>query len=108
MVEIIPSGKNFLSIKFVKMLGKKGLICPLTENDLPVLEGIRDGVNAFAGPQVIHLDLTNRCNLNCIACWCNSPFIFDKGMDPDTRKKYLSRETRTSDNRRSPFATFRR
>jgi len=75
MVKMIPGGKNFLSTKFVKMLGKKGLICPLTENDLPVLEGIRDGVNAFSGPQVIHLDLTNLCNLNCIACWCQSPLL---------------------------------
>jgi len=67
--------KSYLSKKFVKMIWEKGLLCPLSEKDFPVLEGIRDGVKAFAGPQVIHLDLTNRCNLNCIACWCKSPLL---------------------------------
>lgn len=75
MVEAIPKGKNLLSKQIINIMVKKGLNCPLTENDLPALEGIRDGVTAFAGPQIIHMDLTNRCNLNCIACWCQSPLL---------------------------------
>jgi MoaA/NifB/PqqE/SkfB family radical SAM enzyme len=47
----------------------------------------------YTGPWHVQIDLTNQCNNDCIACWCNSPFISDKGMDPDTRKKFLSRET---------------
>ena len=75
MVEAIPKGKNLLSKQIINIMVRKGLNCPLTENDLPALEGIRDGVTAFAGPQIIHMDLTNRCNLNCIACWCQSPLL---------------------------------
>ena len=78
------------------MLGKKGLICPLTENDLPVLEGIRDGVNAFSGPQVIHLDLTNRCNLNCIACWCQSPLLGRNHIETEQLGETLPFEVITS------------
>lgn len=47
----------------------------------------------YTGPWHVQVDLTNKCNNDCIACWCNSPLIGDKGMDPDTRSKSLSRET---------------
>jgi len=37
--------------------------------------GILDGSYAYRGPNFVHIDLTNRCNNNCIGCWCNSPLL---------------------------------
>lgn len=41
---------------------------------------------AFCGPEVLHVDLTNHCNFDCIACWCRSPLLKDKAM-PEWEKK---------------------
>ncbi|MDD5027094.1 MAG: radical SAM protein [Candidatus Omnitrophica bacterium] len=37
--------------------------------------GILDGRRAFKGPDMLQIDLTDYCNNNCIACWCNSPLL---------------------------------
>ncbi len=37
--------------------------------------GILNGKKAFAGPTVVQLDITNRCNNNCIVCWVRSPLL---------------------------------
>ncbi len=34
------------------------------------------------GPQHVVIDLTNRCNSNCIACWTGSPLLRDKAPAP--------------------------
>lgn len=34
------------------------------------------------GPQHVVVDLTNRCNNNCIACWTRSPLLRDQGPPP--------------------------
>jgi radical SAM superfamily enzyme YgiQ (UPF0313 family)/molybdenum cofactor biosynthesis enzyme MoaA len=34
--------------------------------------GIYDGEYAYRGPKHVQIDLTNRCNNACLACWCNS------------------------------------
>ncbi len=42
------------------------------------LDGIREGIRAgrpATGPQTVHIDLTNACNTNCIACWDHSPLL---------------------------------
>jgi len=44
----------------------------------PVIKGIRDGEKAFAGPELVVVDLTNRCNLACIGCWNRSPLLSDE------------------------------
>jgi MoaA/NifB/PqqE/SkfB family radical SAM enzyme len=41
----------------------------------PVIKGIRGGEKAFAGPELVVVDLTNRCNLACIGCWSRSPLL---------------------------------
>lgn len=41
--------------------------------------GVLDGEWAFAGPHTIQLDLTNRCNNDCIACWLHSPLLEQTG-----------------------------
>jgi len=83
MLDSIPEMNNFISRKIVQMFGNRGLFCAITDNDIPVLHGIRDGSKSFSGPEVVHLDLTNRCNLNCIACWCNSYLLKNKSMSTE-------------------------
>ncbi len=47
---------------------------------------------AITGPWTVQIDLTNRCNNNCVACWCHSPLLKDKAMRPEIAKKSLSFE----------------
>ncbi len=82
--------QNFFERKILKMFGKTGLINPITKYDIPLMQGIEDGSKAFAAPEVIHLDLTNRCNLNCIACWCQSPLLEEQAMTPDQLNSTLA------------------
>lgn len=56
------------------------------KNKLLVIGGILHSRRAFVGPEVLHIDLTNNCNFNCIACWCRSTLLADKQM-PDWEKK---------------------
>lgn len=39
-----------------------------------VLEGALRG-RPLAGPQSIHIDVTNGCNTNCVTCWDHSPLL---------------------------------
>lgn len=59
------------------------------EQDLEMIRGIRDGAEAFVGPEILHLDLTNRCNMNCIACWDRSPLLNNQGKKDDFFRKSL-------------------
>ncbi len=54
-----------------------------------ILKGILDGENAFAGPEIVQFDITNRCNNNCLCCWNNSPLL---GEPSSEKKKELSSE----------------
>lgn len=36
-----------------------------------------------AGPEHVVVDLTNRCNNNCLACWTRSPLLRDQGPPPE-------------------------
>jgi len=47
----------------------------------------------YTGPWQVQIDLTNRCNNNCLACWCNSPLLGEAAMDPGTKAKTLAFET---------------
>ncbi len=55
-------------------------------NELKLMAGVLHSSRAFAAPEVLHVDLTNRCNFDCIACWCRSPLLGDKAM-PDWEKR---------------------
>ncbi len=59
------------------------------ESDIPLIENIRDGLRSIRGPEVVHLDLTNRCNMNCIACWDWSPLVVEKSKHNGFHKKSL-------------------
>ncbi|HIE44418.1 MAG TPA: radical SAM protein, partial [Candidatus Omnitrophica bacterium] len=48
--------------------------------------GVFDGYYAFKGPGFVQIDVTNRCNNNCIGCWCNSPLLGSRRMNEDTKK----------------------
>jgi len=61
-------------------------------SEIKMLMGILNGSDAFAGPLSVQIDLTNKCNNNCIGCWCNSPLLGNKAMDPETKKKELPLE----------------
>jgi len=42
------------------------------------IKGALDGSSVYSGPEQVVIDLTNRCNNNCIACWTGSPLLRDK------------------------------
>ncbi len=54
------------------------------------LVGIQDGQVAFTGPYTIQLDVTNRCNNDCIACWLHSPLLATSGPNAKDRRAQLS------------------
>lgn len=55
--------------------------------------GIMDGSLAFQAPQIVQIDLTNRCNNDCIACWCRSPLLGDKALAAEYRDQTLTFKT---------------
>lgn len=42
------------------------------------LKGIATKHYAYKAPDVVQIDLTDRCNSHCFACWLHSPFIGDR------------------------------
>jgi MoaA/NifB/PqqE/SkfB family radical SAM enzyme len=46
----------------------------------------------ITGPYSVHLDLTNRCNNDCISCWSYSPLVGHSTMDKETKKKQLPKD----------------
>jgi len=77
-------------INTVVCWGKKGSLLKMKKATAEALlvKGILSCRQAFIGPEVLHIDLTNWCNFNCIACWCRSPLLNDKAM-PDWEKKLI-------------------
>ncbi|MDD4939436.1 MAG: radical SAM protein [Candidatus Omnitrophica bacterium] len=51
--------------------------------------GILDGSRAYKGPGFAQIDLTNNCNNDCIGCWCNSPLLAEKKIDPEVKKQTI-------------------
>ena len=56
------------------------------------LLGVLDGEESFRGPSLIQIDPTNSCNNRCIACWCHSPLLGEKGMPEWEKTKQLDKE----------------
>ncbi len=63
-----------------------------------ILKGIKTKEETFIGPEYVTIDLTNKCNLNCIACWTFSPLLkkskpakkwFKEELDYKTIKKLI-------------------
>jgi MoaA/NifB/PqqE/SkfB family radical SAM enzyme len=51
--------------------------------------GVLDGAYAYKGPGSAQIDLTNNCNNDCIGCWCNSPLLEEKKINPETKKQTI-------------------
>lgn len=51
--------------------------------------GLYDGEYGYKGPFHVQIDLTNNCNNNCIACWCNSPLLKERKLSSDKKMEYL-------------------
>ncbi len=74
--------------KILKRINKYSDIKKLISSGLDMI-GIFDGEYAYKGPYCVQIDLTNNCNNNCIACWCNSPLLGDGIIPPDVKKQRL-------------------
>lgn len=53
------------------------------------LLGILHGEHAFTGPYLLQLDITNRCNNDCIACWLHSPLLNEHAPSEEEKRKQL-------------------
>jgi MoaA/NifB/PqqE/SkfB family radical SAM enzyme len=62
----------------------------IQEKGLELIKGILSGREAYTGPRVVALDLTDKCNLSCIGCWLHSPFV--KRNDTKELNKSLDTE----------------
>jgi len=56
------------------------------------LAGDLDGSKAYKGPEIVQIDLTNDCNLNCVGCWCHSTFLKDFKLKGKEKKRKLPYE----------------
>lgn len=58
------------------------------------LKGIFSRRFAYKGPDVVQIDLTDRCNSHCLICWTHSPFVKEdenkKDLDPILVKNFIS------------------
>lgn len=58
------------------------------KNVLNIL-GIYHGSHAFKGPDCVQIDLTSKCNNNCVSCWCNSPLLGERQYRGARRHKTI-------------------
>ncbi len=65
----------------------------LKYHKVPMIAGIVHGRKAFAGPEQVVIDPTNRCNLKCISCWLYSPLLDKDKPSCDWLKKELPKDT---------------
>lgn len=68
--------------------GRQGIVHTFLKERRDLL-GYLHGSYAFIGPEHVQIDLTNQCNNNCIACWCNSPLLEEKALPPEKKMQTL-------------------
>ncbi|MDP8256689.1 MAG: glycosyltransferase [Candidatus Alcyoniella australis] len=66
----------------------RGPLGRLIHHNLDIV-GVLDGEYAYVGPHTLQLDPTNRCNNDCLACWCRSPLLLDKALPAEQRSQTL-------------------
>jgi len=54
--------------------------------------GIYDKTYGYKGPFHVQIDLTNNCNNECIACWCNSPLFKVPRLSQEEKEQFLPLE----------------
>ena len=52
-----------------------------------IFRGIENGRRPFCGPHTVQIDLTDKCNNTCIACWVHSPLVDKNEVFPEGEKK---------------------
>lgn len=62
------------------------------EHEQLVIQGILDGKHSFTGPEHVVIDLTNRCDNNCIGCWTKSPLLGTNTPDKAWHRQQLNTE----------------
>lgn len=70
------------------MKGSKKVLLKDVIQQAKIACGILDR-KVYTGPWHVQIDLTNKCNNDCIACWCNSPLLGDKAMRHEIRDTFL-------------------
>jgi len=83
---------DILSKFLTSYASRKTIVVEKNEIDYSFIDGIGDGRQAFIGPESVHIDITNRCNFNCIACWDRSPLVRQQGVNNEYLQKTLSYE----------------
>ena len=63
--------------------------------------GIMHGSRAFGGPVQANLLLTNRCNIRCIHCYYNSPYLEVPSYAPVRKAKRTGQELPSSNEMKS-------
>jgi len=85
--KILRSDK--INEKKQKRIPKENLLLKNFYNNRLDLIGVIDGRHAFIGPNLVQIDLTNKCNNSCIGCWCNSPFLEEKKISGKEKEETL-------------------
>ncbi len=58
------------------------------EDNLDIL-GALNGRRAYKGPNIVQIDLTNNCNLNCVGCWCHSELLGELKLRGEEKRREL-------------------
>ena len=72
-----------------KKIPKKNLILKNFYDNRLDLISVVDGKHAFTFPNLVQIDLTNKCNNSCIGCWCNSPLLKEKRISGKEKEETL-------------------
>ena len=59
--------------------------------------GIMHGSRAFGGPVQVNLRPTNRCNLRCLHCYFNSPYVETPAFTPLRRARKTGQNLPSTD-----------
>ena len=81
-----PKGKNSAGAEAI--LPQTGRFKGFVSRNLDLV-GIFHGEQAVVGPRLVQLDVTNNCNNDCIACWCNTPLLGDQRMSIEEKRQEL-------------------
>jgi len=81
--------KNKINEKKQKKIPKENLILKNFYDNRLDLIGVADGRHAFTFPNLVQIDLTNKCNNSCIGCWCNSPLLKEKKISGKEKEETL-------------------
>lgn len=84
--DILKERVGFLATKFKQNIN----LSYLKSRYLEIL-GIYDGSHGYKGPFHVQVDLTNKCNNSCIACWCNSPLFKKSRLTEEEKSQFLPR-----------------